>query len=482
MVPLSLSYDHRVIDGALAARFVAHLARRAVRPAEGAAVMRSSVPDIGDFTDVPVIEVLVAVGDEVEAEDPLRRRWSPTRRRWRSRRPQAGKSPSHGRGRRQGLRGHGRSLLLERRRRRRRRRGGDGAAAAAASRPPPRRQHPRRAARGADVRRPRGVVVLGGGPGGYTAAFRAADLGLDVALIDRDEQLGGVCLNVGCIPSKALLHVAKVIAEAEDAGRGRRHVRRAEDRPRHACARWKDGVVGKLTGGLDGAGQAAQGRRSCAATGAFTGPAHDRGRRTTATTTRRLRALHHRRGLRARRRCRSSRRRPAGHGLDRRARARGHPGAAAGHRRRHHRPGDGDGLRRARLEGHRRRAARPADPGLRQGPRPPLAQAHRGPLRGDPPARPASSRVEAARRRAQSSSASHDRRRSTASSSPSAASPNGAAHRRRRGGRERRRARLRPRRRADAHERRAHLLDRRRRAASRCSPTRPRTRATWPPR
>ena len=61
------------------------------------------------------------------------------------------------------------------------------------------------------------VVVLGGGPGGYTAAFRAADLGLTVALVERDAQLGGVCLNVGCIPSKALLHTAKLITDAEEA-------------------------------------------------------------------------------------------------------------------------------------------------------------------------------------------------------------------------------------------------------------------------
>jgi dihydrolipoamide dehydrogenase len=61
------------------------------------------------------------------------------------------------------------------------------------------------------------LAVLGAGPGGYTAAFRAADLGLSVALVERHSVLGGVCLNVGCIPSKALLHTARVIAEAEDA-------------------------------------------------------------------------------------------------------------------------------------------------------------------------------------------------------------------------------------------------------------------------
>src|SRR5699024_2510145 len=58
------------------------------------------------------------------------------------------------------------------------------------------------------------VLVLGSGPGGYTAAFRAADLGLDVVLVERHSKLGGVCLNVGCIPSKALLHSAKVIDDA----------------------------------------------------------------------------------------------------------------------------------------------------------------------------------------------------------------------------------------------------------------------------
>ena len=60
------------------------------------------------------------------------------------------------------------------------------------------------------------IVVLGGGPGGYTAAFRAADLGKKVILIERYPVIGGVCLNVGCIPSKALLHIAKVVQEAEE--------------------------------------------------------------------------------------------------------------------------------------------------------------------------------------------------------------------------------------------------------------------------
>lgn len=94
------------------------------------------------------------------------------------------------------------------------------------------------------------VVVLGSGPGGYTAAFRAADLGLKVVLIERYSTLGGVCLNVGCIPSKALLHTAKVITEAEETAHhgvsfGKPNV--DLEQLRH----WKSNdVVGKLTGGL----------------------------------------------------------------------------------------------------------------------------------------------------------------------------------------------------------------------------------------
>ena len=62
------------------------------------------------------------------------------------------------------------------------------------------------------------VLVLGAGPGGYSAAFRAADLGRKVAIVDARERLGGVCLNIGCIPSKALLHAARVIAETREMG------------------------------------------------------------------------------------------------------------------------------------------------------------------------------------------------------------------------------------------------------------------------
>ncbi len=94
------------------------------------------------------------------------------------------------------------------------------------------------------------VVVLGSGPGGYTAAFRAADLGLKVVLIERYTALGGVCLNVGCIPSKALLHTAKVITEAEEtATHGVSFGAPKIDL--EALKNWKaNDVVGKLTGGL----------------------------------------------------------------------------------------------------------------------------------------------------------------------------------------------------------------------------------------
>jgi len=93
------------------------------------------------------------------------------------------------------------------------------------------------------------LLVLGAGPGGYTAAFRAADLGMQVTLVERWPELGGVCLNVGCIPSKALLHAAKVIdeaAEMADCG-----IRFGEPRiDTSQLVDWKQKIVGRLTGGL----------------------------------------------------------------------------------------------------------------------------------------------------------------------------------------------------------------------------------------
>ena len=95
------------------------------------------------------------------------------------------------------------------------------------------------------------ILVLGAGPGGYTAAFRAADLGQNVVLVDSRPTLGGVCLNVGCIPSKALLHVAKVVDDAK--AMGSHGVNFGAPTFDSAAIRgWKDGVVKRLTGGLTG--------------------------------------------------------------------------------------------------------------------------------------------------------------------------------------------------------------------------------------
>ena len=93
------------------------------------------------------------------------------------------------------------------------------------------------------------VLVIGSGPGGYTAAFRAADLGKDVTLIERHESLGGVCLNVGCIPSKSLLHTAEVINESKHAS----ELGVTFSKPKidlKGVQNNKDSIVNKLTGGI----------------------------------------------------------------------------------------------------------------------------------------------------------------------------------------------------------------------------------------
>ena len=95
------------------------------------------------------------------------------------------------------------------------------------------------------------VVVLGAGPAGYSAAFRCADLGLETVLVERYSTLGGVCLNVGCIPSKALLHVAKVIEEAK-ALEAHGIVFGKPETDIDKVRAWKDKVIGQLTGGLAG--------------------------------------------------------------------------------------------------------------------------------------------------------------------------------------------------------------------------------------
>src|SRR5690606_7688364 len=95
------------------------------------------------------------------------------------------------------------------------------------------------------------IVVIGAGPGGYTAAFRAADLGKQVVLVERYATLGGVCLNVGCIPSKALLHAAKVISDAADmADSGIDFGKPSIDVDR--LRGWKESIIDRLTKGLAG--------------------------------------------------------------------------------------------------------------------------------------------------------------------------------------------------------------------------------------
>ncbi len=220
------------------------------------AVTEIRVPDIGDFTDVPVIEIHVAPGDTIAPEDPLVTLESdkatidvpaPQAGTVTQLRVAIGDRVSEG------------SVLLTLQ--------SDGAAPAsaegvgssaasvpAASVPtaavtaePPAPTPDASSGGGRDTQ----VLVLGAGIGGYTAAFRAADLGLKTVLVERSQRLGGVCLNVGCIPSKALLHAARVLAEAQEMSAhgitfGPPKIDVA------ALIDWKGSVVDKLVGGLDG--------------------------------------------------------------------------------------------------------------------------------------------------------------------------------------------------------------------------------------
>src|SRR5512144_428724 len=98
------------------------------------------------------------------------------------------------------------------------------------------------------------VIVIGGGPGGYAAAFYAADKGKKVVLIEQEQRLGGVCLNRGCIPSKALLHAAKLITEAEDSSvRGIHFAKPVIDLKQMQV--WKESILDKLGGGVAGLAQ-----------------------------------------------------------------------------------------------------------------------------------------------------------------------------------------------------------------------------------
>ncbi|WP_369914691.1 dihydrolipoyl dehydrogenase [Xanthomonas sp. NCPPB 3005] len=223
------------------------------------AVIEVKVPDIGDYSEVPVIEVLVAVGDTVKKDQGLLTLESDKA---------TLEVPSAAAGVIKELKvklgdvlSEGAVIaLLETE---------DAGAApvaapapakaeAPASKPPVAPSHrapaeppaPKPAlasGKPADIECK--MVVLGAGPGGYTAAFRAADLGLDTVLIERYASLGGVCLNVGCIPSKALLHAAAVIDEVAHAG----DFGVTFSAPKIALDKlraYKESVVGKLTGGL----------------------------------------------------------------------------------------------------------------------------------------------------------------------------------------------------------------------------------------
>ncbi len=225
--------------------------------------MEVKVPDIGDFKDVPVVTILVSVGDTVAEEDPLLELES-DKATMEVPSPAAGKvaeiKVSEGDKVSQG----DVIIVLE----------GAEDAPADAPKEAPKSEAPK-AVEAAGTATGKGdvhgeVVVLGSGPGGYTAAFRAADLGKNVVLIEANNSLGGVCLNVGCIPSKALLHVAKVITEAEEmSAHGVTFAKPEIDLDELRA--FKDSVVGKLTGGLDGL---AKGRKVKVVKGygKFTGP------------------------------------------------------------------------------------------------------------------------------------------------------------------------------------------------------------------
>ena len=210
------------------------------------------VPDIGDFTDVPIVELLVAPGDAVEADQPLVVLES-DKASMEIPAPEAGtvKELKVGVGDKVSE-GALIALLEVAGAAAESYAGQDTGEAEVAVEATARPAGAAEASGGDDFERASEhaeVLVLGSGPGGYAAAFRAADLGLDVVMVERHERLGGVCLNVGCIPSKALLHTAKVITDAEETSGV------AFGEPQidlDALRAWKDEVVGKLVGGVTG--------------------------------------------------------------------------------------------------------------------------------------------------------------------------------------------------------------------------------------
>ncbi|WP_108482095.1 dihydrolipoyl dehydrogenase [Oceaniglobus ichthyenteri] len=225
--------------------------------------MDIKVPDIGDFSDVPVISILVEVGDTIAPEDPLIELES-------DKATLEVPSPSGGVVKEIKVKegdkvSQGTVIMVF-----------EGAEAAdqPKTEAPAAPDAPKTVAATGSATGPGDmhaeVVVLGSGPGGYTAAFRAADLGKKVILIEKYPTLGGVCLNVGCIPSKALLHAAKVITEAEemdDHGIDFSKPKIKLDKLRD----WKNSVVSQLTGGLAGLAKARK-VTTVQGYGKFTGP------------------------------------------------------------------------------------------------------------------------------------------------------------------------------------------------------------------
>jgi len=227
------------------------------------------VPDIGDFDAVEIIEVLVSAGDSIEAEDSLITVESdkasmeipaPQSGVVKEVKVKVGDKISQG------------DLILML----------DAEAASAEAEPAPAAEEkpvepapaateaPAPASFSGEADMHAEVLVLGSGPGGYTAAFRAADLGKQVIMVERYSSIGGVCLNVGCIPSKALLHTAQIINEAEEmADHGVTFGKPKIDLPK--LADFKNSVIGKLTGGL---AQLAKQRKVTTVTGygRFTSP------------------------------------------------------------------------------------------------------------------------------------------------------------------------------------------------------------------
>ena len=223
------------------------------------------VPDIGEYENVPVIEVHVAPGDTISAEDPLLTLESdkatmdvpaPVAGTVAGVRVGVGDTVSEG------------DVIVELQ---------TGQAVDSREQPPSESVQATPAptpasAEGIEADVQAEVLVLGAGPGGYSAAFRAADLGKSVVLVDSSPILGGVCLNVGCIPSKALLHAAKVIAETKEmAEHGLAFGEPAVDLDQLRA--WKDSVVKRLTGGV--AGLAKQRKvKVVTGFGAFASPNH----------------------------------------------------------------------------------------------------------------------------------------------------------------------------------------------------------------